>query len=177
LHIVSGDDCIAVDKLARQLGIEHAIGRAQPEDKLRYVCDLQRDGGVVIMVGDGVNDSPSLGGAQVSVALGSGTDLAMTAAYSVLMREDLDVLAEAVVIARRTRSIITQNLAWAVAYNVVALPLAACGLVAPYWAALGMSLSSLVVVTNALRLSRSDAGAEEDTSVRGWVPIRVEEGA
>ncbi|MBI3782965.1 MAG: heavy metal translocating P-type ATPase [Deltaproteobacteria bacterium] len=177
LHVVSGDDAVAVEKLARQLGIRHAVGRALPQDKLEYVRALQRDGAVVIMVGDGVNDSPGLGGAQVSLALGSGTDIAMTAADSVLMRDDLEVVAEAILTARRTRSIIVQNLAWAVAYNVVALPLAACGFVAPYWAAFGMSLSSLIVVTNALRLGRSRGDGSMQVSRPLWTAQRIEEGA
>ncbi|HVM95668.1 MAG TPA: cation-translocating P-type ATPase, partial [Candidatus Acidoferrales bacterium] len=177
LHVVSGDDRAAVKDMAEQLGLQHFLGRAQPQDKLSYVRELQRQGGVVIMVGDGVNDGPSLGGAQVSVALGSGTDLAMTAADSVLMREDLGVLVEAVVVARRTRTIIAQNLTWAVAYNVVALPLAACGLVAPYWAALGMSLSSLMVVANALRLGRIQNSSDEPLAAPGWIAVRAEEGA
>ncbi len=172
LHVVSGDDRQAVTSLAKQIDVRHAVGRASPADKLRYIRDLQTAGATVIMVGDGVNDTPGLGGAHVSVALGTGTDLAKTTADSVLMRDNLDGLAAAIALARRTRRIIAQNLAWAIAYNAIALPLAMCGLLAPYWAALGMSTSSLVVVANALRLGTTAAAAPNLESAPHWVPAK-----
>lgn len=155
VHMVSGDRSTAVRALADRLGIATFVGGASAAEKLDHVRRLQEAGAVVVMVGDGVNDAPGLGGAHVSIAMGGGTDLAMSRADSVLLREDLAVIVDAIRHARRTRRVIAENLVWATAYNVVAVPLAALGMIAPYWAAAGMSASSLVVVANALRLSRS----------------------
>jgi Cu2+-exporting ATPase len=164
VQMLSGDPSPAVARLAERLGIDVAVRGASPEDKLRHVRALQAGGAVVVMVGDGVNDAPVLGAAQVSVAMGGGTDLAMSRADAVLLREELRVLPEALALAQRTRRILHQNLAWAVAYNSVALPLAALGWVTPLWAAIGMSASSIVVVLNALRLgaARDDAAPAEE---------------
>ena len=153
VEVLSGDPSPAVERLARRLGIATAVRGATPDAKLRHVQALQRRGARVVMVGDGVNDAPVLSAAEVSVAMGGGTDLAMSRADAVLLREHLGVLADAVRLAHATRRVLYQNLAWSLAYNAVALPLAAMGWVTPYWAALGMSLSSLFVVLNALRLS------------------------
>ncbi len=150
--VLSGDRRASVEQLARELGIGVARGDATPEDKLQYVRALQERGAVVAMIGDGVNDSPVLAKAQVSVALAGGTHLAQVSADIVLMSGRLDALVAAVRVAGATRRVIRQNLAWAAAYNAVALPLAALGYVTPLAAAAGMSLSSLLVVGNALRL-------------------------
>ena len=152
VEMVSGDNAAAVRRIAERLGLRTAMAAATPDDKLRHVQALQASGAVVVMVGDGINDAPVLGTAQVAVAMGGGTDLAMSRSDAVLLKEDLSVLVDAVDLARKTRRVMLENLLWAVGYNVLALPLAAGGFVTPYWAALGMSVSSLIVVLNAVRL-------------------------
>lgn len=154
LEIASGDAPDAVAAVAAAVGVEHWRAGMTPEDKLALLRERQQAGQPVVMVGDGVNDAPVLAGADVSVAMAAGTPLAQTSADMVLLGESLAPLAEGVAQARRTLRIIRQNLAWAAAYNTVALPLAATGFVAPWMAAIGMSASSLLVVLNALRLSR-----------------------
>ncbi|WP_246109178.1 heavy metal translocating P-type ATPase [Vulcaniibacterium gelatinicum] len=154
LHLASGDAPAPVARFADTLGIGHVRTRQTPEDKLAYVAALQREGRVVMMVGDGLNDAPVLAGADVSVAIGDGAALARRAADFVLVSPSLLRIPAAVALARRTRRIVRQNFAWAIGYNVVALPLAAAGLVTPWLAALGMALSSLTVTLNALRLAR-----------------------
>jgi len=154
LQIFSGDQAGPVSALADSLGISHWQAALQPPDKLAAVEQLQLQGRIVAMVGDGINDSPVLAGADVSIAMGGGTSLAQHSADCVLMSESLLPLLAARQVARRTLRIVRQNLTWAVAYNLVALPLAATGLLAPWMAALGMSASSLLVTGNALRLAR-----------------------
>ncbi len=154
LELLSGDAPSVVTQVAGELGVETSRGGQRPDDKLARIKALQRDGAVVAMVGDGINDAPVLAGAQVSLAMGSGTQLAQASADMVLLSENLSHLPLAVRTARRTLAIIRQNLAWAIVYNLFAIPLAAAGYVAPWMAAIGMSLSSLLVVLNALRLTR-----------------------
>ena len=150
--MLSGDESTAVQAVAGELGIDHFQSRCRPENKLARIRALQQQGAVVAMVGDGVNDAPVLAGAQVSVAMGGGTQLAHASADMVLLSEQLPHLVDAIRASRRTLAVIRQNLAWALVYNVFALPLAAAGWIAPWMAAIGMSTSSLVVVINALRL-------------------------
>ena len=152
VELLSGDEAGTVQEVAGELGIEHFQARCRPGDKLARIQALQTQGAVVAMVGDGVNDAPVLAGAQVSLAMGGGTQLAHASADMVLLSEQLPHLVAAVRTSRRTLRIIRQNLAWALVYNLIALPLAAGGWVAPWMAAIGMSTSSLVVVLNALRL-------------------------
>ena len=111
-------------------------------------------GDKMLMVGDGINDVPVLAGADVSIAMASASDLAQTRADSVLLNDRLEVIGDAVVIAQRTKVIITQNLRFSLAYNLLALPLAAAGMVPPWLAAIGMTASSLIVIFNALRLTK-----------------------
>ena len=153
LHLLSGDAEGAVRTTAQQLGITEWHAGALPEDKLAYVKALQQQGRIVAMVGDGINDAPVLAGAQVSIAMGEGTDVAQAAADMVMLGSRLATLSEGVALARKTQRIIRQNLGWALGYNLIAIPAAALGYVTPWMAGIGMSASSLLVVLNALRLS------------------------
>ena len=152
--ILSGDDQWVVDDVARQLGIGTALGAQLPEDKLAYVQQLQAHGAVVAMAGDGVNDAAVLGAADVSFAMGGGAALAQVNADCILLAGQLSSLAMAAGVADRTLAVVRQNLGWATVYNVIAIPAAALGLLSPWMAAAGMSLSSAFVVINALRLVR-----------------------
>ncbi|MEP6135974.1 HAD-IC family P-type ATPase, partial [Marinobacter sp.] len=152
--LLSGDRSGHVEQIAGRLGIDDAIGQASPEEKLRVLENLRDQGHHIMMVGDGLNDLPSMAGAGVSVAMGSAADLTQLKADAVLLSGQLTQLSEALKAGRDTRRVIRQNMAWALAYNVCALPLAAAGLVPPWLAAIGMSISSLVVVLNAMRLGR-----------------------
>ncbi|UXY50883.1 heavy metal translocating P-type ATPase [Pseudomonas tohonis] len=153
--LLSGDSSPMVGEIARRLGIGDARGGLSPDAKLDVLRELHQQGRRVLMLGDGVNDVPVLAGADISVAMGSATDLAKTSADAVLLSNRLESLVQALTVASRTRRIIIQNLAWATLYNGLVLPFAALGWVTPVWAAFGMSVSSLLVVVNALRLARS----------------------
>lgn len=152
LSIFSGDASAAVQRVGQTLGIADARGGMTPEDKHTAMTAWQATGAVVAMVGDGVNDAPVLAKAQVSIAMGSGADLARAQADIVLLGNHLAALAPGVALARRTVRIVRQNLIWAFTYNLVAIPLAMIGWVSPWMAGIGMSASSLLVVLNALRL-------------------------
>lgn len=153
--LVSGDNEVAVKSVADQLGIKNSRHSMKPEDKLAVIKSLQEQKEVVAMIGDGVNDAPVLAAAQVSIAMGGGTQLAQASADMVLLSEHLPHLVDAVKMAQRSVAIVHQNLTWALVYNGFALPLASMGYIAPWMAAIGMSASSLVVVLNALRLNKS----------------------
>ncbi len=155
--LLSGDGQAAVEQVAEQLSIAHARWSLTPDGKLEAVRELQRQGAMVAMVGDGVNDAPVLAGAQVSIAMARATELAQASADMVLLSEHLPHITDGVIMARRMLRIVRQNLTWALLYNAVALPLAVAGHVAPWMAAIGMSASSLLVVMNALRLKKSPA--------------------
>ncbi|TBU93517.1 heavy metal translocating P-type ATPase [Stutzerimonas kirkiae] len=152
--LLSGDSSPMVGQIAAQLGMDEAVGGLTPDAKLQHLQALQARGQRVLMLGDGVNDVPVLAAADISIAMGSATDLAKTSADAVLLSNRLDSLVQTFSIARRSRRIIIENLLWAGLYNGLVLPFAALGWVTPLWAALGMSLSSLLVVLNALRLTR-----------------------
>ena len=152
--IASGDSPAAVERAAGALEVARHLAGLSPEAKLEEAVRLAATGERVLMLGDGVNDTPALAGAHVSVAMGRGAAAAAARADAVLIGDDPGRLLAALDIARRARRIVKQNLAWALGYNLVALPLAAAGAVPPWAAAIGMSLSSLAVAGNALRLGR-----------------------
>jgi Cu2+-exporting ATPase len=156
VSLVSGDRTATARHVAQTVGIDRFRGDATPDDKCAFIRALQAGGATVAMVGDGVNDAPSLAQADVSLTLGSAATLTQWTADVVVLGNDLGRVGTAIDTARRTFRIIRQNLAWAVAYNAIAIPLAAAGYVSPLAASVGMSISSLMVVGNALRLARSD---------------------
>lgn len=154
LYLLSGDHSVVVQRIANELGIENVQADLTPADKLAAVRKLQQQGAVVAMVGDGINDAPVLAGADVSIAMGSGTQLAAASADMILLSNNVLYLSTAHRIARSMLNIIKQNLIWALGYNLIAVPAAAMGYVQPWLAAVGMSASSIIVVLNALRLTR-----------------------
>jgi len=153
VSIASGDSSGHVHQLAKELGITDVHSGLTPADKLSLVNKLQQSNPVV-MFGDGINDAPVLAGADLSVAMGSGSAIAKNSADLILLGDHLSRFTQAVRVAKLTTQIIRQNLAWALGYNALILPLAVTGHVAPYIAAIGMSTSSLIVVGNSLRLLR-----------------------
>ncbi len=150
--LLTGDNAATARAVAAAAGIEEVISEALPAAKAKVITDLQRAGRSVAMVGDGVNDGPALAAAQLGLALGSGTDVAICAADMILLRDDLAVVPDAIRLARATFRTIRRNLAWAFCYNVLAIPLAALGFLNPIVAAAAMTLSSVFVVWNSLRL-------------------------
>lgn len=150
-HILSGDPSGAAQTLGQNLGVDAVRDHASAADKVAYIQALQTSGRRVLMVGDGLNDAPVLAAADVSVAVANASDLAQLAADTMLLNPDLTALQRVITGTERTRRIIRQNLTWAILYNLLALPLAAAGMIPPWASALGMSASSLLVVLNALR--------------------------
>ncbi len=167
VHLLSGDHATAAERVAREAGITQVRAEADPGTKRAYVQNLQREGAVVAMVGDGVNDAPVLAQADVSVAMAQGADLVQARADAVLLSGDLAGLTAALGLAARTLRVIRQNLFWAAAYNLAALPAAAAGMVSPWMAGIGMSVSSLAVVSNALRLRKRASHATPQPPRRG----------
>lgn len=159
--MISGDNQRTADAVASQLGIDRVFADVLPEDKVEYVKRIQGEGKKVAMVGDGVNDAPALAQADIGIAIGAGTDVAIETANVVLMRSDPIDIAAAIRLSRATERKMKQNLGWASIYNVLAIPIAAGVLypaygieLRPEWAALLMSVSSIVVATNAVLLKR-----------------------
>ena len=152
LNIMSGDTQETTKRLANDLSINHYNAQLRPQDKLNFLDALMTEGKKVVVVGDGVNDAPMLAKGTASIAVGNATDLTKLSADVVLLNEDLGIIKEAIVISERTKSIIKQNMFWAIGYNSCALPLAMTGIVPPWAAAIGMSISSLIVVLNATRV-------------------------
>ena len=154
LSLVSGDSAAPVARAAEALGVGDARAGCTPDDKLAVISELQQQGEIVVMVGDGINDAPVLAGADVSIAPSHAASLALSSADVLMLGDRLTPIVTLLEAARRTMRIVRQNLTWAIVYNGSAVPLAAAGFVPPWLAAIGMSASSLVVVVNALRLGR-----------------------
>ncbi len=157
--LLTGDSQATAEAVAAQAGTDEVIAGALPDHKVAVIRDLQARGRRVAMVGDGVNDGPALAAADLGMALGSGTDVAISAADLILLREDLSVVPDAIRLSRATLAVIRRNLAWAFGYNVAALPLAAAGFLNPLIAGAAMALSSAFVVANSVRLRNFGAPA------------------
>ena len=163
LHLVSGDRAMPVDWLAAKLGIERVKSNASPVDKLNEIECLQQRGDPAVMIGDGVNDAPIMAKADVSISVSGASQLARSSSDILLMGDDMSALRDVFALSSQTRRVIKQNMCWALVYNIGALPLAMAGQVEPWQAALGMSVSSLVVVLNSFRLRMlRPAGQEND---------------
>ncbi|MGG0681399.1 heavy metal translocating P-type ATPase [Bacillus altitudinis] len=156
IHVVmmTGDNKRTAEAIASEAGIDHVIAEVLPEEKAAHIAALQKQGKKVAMVGDGINDAPALATANIGMAVGTGTDVAMEAADITLMTGDLHAIADALEFSRKTMRNIKQNLFWALAYNCIGIPIAAFGFLAPWLAGAAMAFSSVSVVLNALRLQR-----------------------
>jgi P-type E1-E2 ATPase len=173
--LLTGDSEVVAQAIAAEAGLDEVIAGALPADKAQVVAGLRAQGRRVAMAGDGMNDAPALAGADLGLALGSGTDVAISAADLILLRDDLRVVPEAISLARATLTVIRRNLAWAFGYNVAAIPLAAGGLLNPLIAGAAMAASSAFVAASSVRLRRfGDAarlGALDPTPVIDIKPV------
>jgi Cu+-exporting ATPase len=150
--LLTGDTDRVARAVGAELGVDEVISQVLPADKASAIEKLQADGRTVAMVGDGINDSAALATANLGMAMVQGSDIAMKSADIILVRDDLRVIADAVLLSRKTLRTIRGNLAWAFGYNIAAIPIAAFGLLNPLIAAAAMALSSVLVISNSLRL-------------------------
>ena len=172
--LLTGDSDVVAQAIAAEAGVDEVIAGALPADKAAVVAGLRAQGRRVAMAGDGMNDAPALAAADLGLALGSGTDVAISAADLILLRDDLAVVPAAISLARATLRVIRRNLAWAFAYNVAAIPLAAAGLLNPLIAGAAMAASSAFVVANSVRL-RGFRPATRPAGDGGASPSVIEE--
>ena len=154
VYMITGDSEVVARKVATKLGIDNVLYEVMPNEKSQKVLELQKQGKIVAMVGDGINDAPALASADISFAMGTGTDIAMETSDITLMNGNLNTLLNSINISEQTLKIIKQNLFWAFFYNIIAIPFAAFGYLNPMLAGFTMSFSSVSVVLNSLRLKR-----------------------
>jgi len=152
--MLSGDHVDAANAVAHTLGIENVMANLLPEHKSQAIEQLKKKNNTVVMIGDGINDAPALASADASIAMGSGTDVAMDAAGITLMRPEIGLVIEAIQIAKKTQYKIKQNLFWAFIYNCIGIPLAALGFLSPVVAGAAMAFSSVSVVSSSILLLR-----------------------